>query len=112
MGNCIFISQKKGSFELFESLGKEEPPQKRHSDSFASGAKMLSYAESQAELRALAVQDPSAKLHIPVYESNDLLCQTKFSPPASMSERVLAGIEVSIVHARMFDTSWVSIPQR
>lgn len=69
----FLFRKKKGSFELFESLGKEEPPQKRHSDSFASGAKMLSYAELQAELRALTVQDPSVKLRIPVYEGSDIL---------------------------------------
>ena len=73
MGKLYFYFAKKGSFELFESLGKEEPPQKCHSDYFASGAKMLSYAELQAELRALAVQDSSVKLRIPVYEGSDIL---------------------------------------
>lgn len=43
---------------------------------------MLSYAELQAELRALAVQDSSVKLRIPVYEGSDILYHTKHSPLA------------------------------
>lgn len=43
---------------------------------------MLSYAELQAELRALTVQDSSVKLRIPVHEGSDILYQTKHSPLA------------------------------